>query len=81
MSKRMTIGDNFETRLNALRHIANSHPKWVGRTELSKTLKGTVRTHQRTLQELVELGYLECDRCNPAGYRLVKGKFEEFQGL
>lgn len=76
-----TRADNFETRLTVLRHIAASHPKWVGRTELSEMLKGSVRTHQRALQGLVSLGYLECDRCNPMGYRLVKGKFEEFQGL
>ena len=81
MSGCMPIATNFEIRLNVLRKIAASHPRRVGRTELSKTLKGTVRTHQRTLQELVELGYLECDQHNPPGYRLIKGRFEEFQGL
>lgn len=81
MSKRNSVADIFEIRLNVLRHIAKKHPNKVGRTELSETLNGHVRTHQRTLQELVSLGYLECDQHNPPGYRLVKGKFEEFQGL
>lgn len=77
----MSRVNNFETRLNVLRHIAVSNPKWVGRTELTEILNGTVRTHQRALQDLVKAGFLECDRCSPAGYRLVKGRFEEFQGL
>ena len=72
---------NFEIKLKALRYIADSYPCWVSRKELSGILNGTIRTHQRTLQELVKLGYLECDRSNPVGYRLIKGKFKEFQGL
>ena len=81
MSNRMSLADNFEFRFKTLRYIAASHPRWVGRIELSEILNRHVRAHQRTLQELVSLGYLECDRCNPPGYRLVAGKFEEFQGL
>lgn len=68
----------FESRINILRHIASRYPARVGRIELSGFINGSSRTHQRALQGLVELGYLECDRCNPAGYRLVKSRFEEF---
>lgn len=81
MSGSMTKNTNFEIRLNVLRHLANRYPNRVGRAELSERLIGTVRTHQRALQELADLGYVECDGCNPAGFKLVKGKFEEFQGL
>jgi DNA-binding IclR family transcriptional regulator len=44
-------------------------------------MSGTSRTQQRTLKELVEAGYLERDDSNPMGYKLIKGRFEEFQGL
>lgn len=71
----------FESRMNVLRHCANRHPAWVGREELSKHMVGTERTHQRTLNDLVNMGYLERDNSNPAGYRLIKGRFKEFQGL
>lgn len=81
MSGSMSRATNFEMRLNVLRYIAASHPRRVGRTELSNILNGTARTHQRVLQELVNLDYLECDGCSPSGYRLIRGRFEEFQGL
>lgn len=71
----------FESRINILRHVASRYPARVGRIELSGFINGSPRTHQRTLMELVELGYLDCDSCNPRGYRLIKGKFKEFQGL
>ena len=71
----------FEQRLAVLRYIAARYPRRIGRTELSKMMSGTPRTHQRTLRELVEAGYLECDQCSPIGYKLIKGRFEEFQGL
>lgn len=71
----------FESRMNVLRHIAGRYPCWVGRTEVSRQMAGTERTHQRTLSELVRLGYLERNNCNPVGYRLIKDKFEEFRRL
>lgn len=71
----------FEQRLAVLRHIAARYPCWVGRNELSRVMSGTSRTQQRTLKELVEAGYLERDDSNPMGYKLIKGRFEEFQGL
>lgn len=71
----------FEQRLAVLRYIAARHPKRIGCAELSKVMSGTTRTHQHTLRELVEAGYLECDQCNPVGYKLITGRFEEFQGL
>lgn len=73
--------NTFESRLNVLRHVAGRYPCWVGRNELSQYMIGHSRTHQRALNELVDLGYLERDNCNPRGYRLIKGKFEEFQHL
>ncbi len=71
----------FENRMSILRHVAASHPRRVGSAEISEILSGTFRTHQRALQQLVTLGYLECDGCSPAGYRIIKGRFKEFQGL
>lgn len=71
----------FDQRLAVLRYIAARHPNRIGRAELSKLMSGTPRTHQRTLKELVEAGYLECDQCSPAGYKFITGRFEEFQGL
>lgn len=71
----------FESRINILRHIAARYPARVGRIELSRFINGSARTHQRILMELVELGYLDCDNCNPHGYQLIKDKFKEFQVL
>lgn len=71
----------FEQRLAVLRYIAARYPRRVGRTELSKMMSGTPRAHQRRLRELVEAGYLERDDSNPMGYKLIKGRFQEFQGL
>lgn len=81
MSRTTSNKTVFESRINALRHIAGRYPCWVGRADLSEKMAGCERTHQRTLKELVSLGYIESDGCNPMGYRLIKGKFEEFQGL
>lgn len=81
MSGTVSNSTVFESRINILRHVASRYPARVGRIELSAFINGSPRTHQRTLMELVELGYLDCDSCNPRGYRLIKGKFKEFQGL
>lgn len=80
----MSVNTNktvFESRINALRHIAGRYPCWVGRAELAEQMAGCDRTHQRILRELIDLGYIESDQCCPKGYRLIKGKFKEFQGL
>lgn len=73
--------NHFHTRITALRYIAASNPRWIGRTELSGILTGNLRTHQRALKELVKAGYLECDNEYPAGYRIIKSKFKEFKAL
>lgn len=81
MSRITTNKTVFETRMSILRHIAASHPRRVGSAELSEAIGGTLRSHQRSLQKLVALGYLECDGQNPAGYRIIKSEFKEFKGL
>ena len=81
MSRIVSNSNVFESRMKILRHAASRYPARVGRVELSRFINGSARTHQRTLSELVELGYLDCDDCNPRGYRLITDKFKDFQGL
>lgn len=71
----------FEHQMSALRCLARHHPRWVGVDELSEMLYGTTRTQQRVLKALSELGYLERAGTNPAGFRILPEKFEEFKGL
>ena len=71
----------FERRLNALQFLASRYPAWTARTELSPFLTGHIRTQQRLLRDWVAIGLLECDKCNPVGYRVVQGKVLGFRLL
>lgn len=73
--------ESFDMHLKTLKFIADCRPRWVSRAEVGHIIGGSSRRHQRTLQSLVNQGYLICDRCSPMGYKINEDKLKELQIL
>ena len=53
-----------------LQYLA-AHKQPVGTHEIADFLQCSIRTAQRILKLLAELGVAESDKCNPKGYRFT----------
>lgn len=60
----------FENRRKTLVFAANLSPKRVCAADIADLTETSLRTAQRTLQDLADWGYLESDDSHPKGYWL-----------
>lgn len=74
MNMRSNPQRTLTNRLTALHHIASLSPNRVSVADIAYLTSAELRTAQRTLQTLVNRGYLTGDGCKPVGYKFNETK-------
>lgn len=67
--------------IDLLIFLASQYPRYVGTDDISCVIKGEIRTRQRVMKSLAEVGYVDVLRTNPLSYRINPNKFEVFKNL
>lgn len=62
-------------------YLASQYPKYVCSNDIGHVVTGEIRTRQRMLKSLSDVGYLEVIRSSPLSYRIRPDRFEVFKNL
>lgn len=73
------VQNSSKNYLELLLFLSVQYPSYIGAEDVKEVLSGNIRTRQRVLKNLADIGYLESLNTHPCSYRLSDSYYNKLK--